>query len=200
MSDFYSILSRKLQECRLMYNQTRAVYHNISAQCLARSSFYWWNFWIHRDMGRGPRVREIDLFTIRLQFGSNLGTRHDFSCPQIQSSLCTKYGAPCHVPIIGLGLLYDLAVWASANYSVFPSTNRSIKQLLFSPLHLWLPASDALERLPSRMVGVCWGPGRPHSLVPANPELEIMLSLLKKLLPLLAVMWLWSGYLDWNRK
>lgn len=111
-SDFCNILSCKLHECGLMCDQTLSVHHNIAAQCLVCSNFYLWNFWIHRDTGRGLRVREIDLFLIRQQFGSNPGTRYGVSCPQVQSSLCTKDAAPCRIPAIRLGLLCDLAVWA----------------------------------------------------------------------------------------
>lgn len=41
-------------------------------------------------MGRGLRVREIDLFKIRQQCGSNFGVRSGFFYPRAQNSLYTS--------------------------------------------------------------------------------------------------------------
>lgn len=66
-------------------------------------------------MGRGLRVREIDLFKIRQQCGSNFGLDQGFSTLGSRI-LCTTV---CHIAVIRLGLLDALALGEFPSFPLY---------------------------------------------------------------------------------
>lgn len=85
-----------------------------------------------------------------------------------------QHCSACHLPTIGWGLLCGLPVWPQAGSSASPSINKGIRQLSSFPSLLAHEGCPGGFQPQQKHLG---DPGKPQSLLLANPVPELRCSL-----------------------